>query len=150
MGAVMKHRFCGVFTHKKLMYVIRLANANGPNCMVWPPKPLYSGLTQIQLGSEIENALNDYADLGRPIYAPEWHERSQRLLAFFGEKSDGIFQRKKKDISIRLDLPERVFRLADGSTGKLLFELQSLEEVASKVFELLGPPVTQAPTVLSA
>ena len=98
---MMLYKFCGVFTLKKQMYLVRQANANGPGVTIWPPKPFYSGLTHQQMAFEIKSALNDYFDLGRAIYAPEWEERSKQLLSFFGERTISAFERKKKEITIR-------------------------------------------------
>ena len=150
MGAVMQHKFCSIYTFKKQMYIDRLARANGPNCLVWPPKSLYSGLTHEQLVAEIAGALSDYKELGRSIYAPEGEELNQRFLAFFGEKTTNAFERKKKSITIRQDLPHNTYNLFASWTGSLLCELHTLDEVASKVLEQLGHPATHAPTTLLA
>lgn len=150
MGAVMEHRFCGVFKHKKQMYLVRLADANGPNCIVWPPKPLYRGLTLAQFAEEIEHALNDYTSLGRPIYADEWKQRSEQALAYFGEKSDGAFQRKKNEVGIRYDVARGVYRLADGTTGLLITEVGSALDAARAIYERIGEPTTDPPGQLRA
>lgn len=127
------------------MYLVREAKANGPRCTVWPPKPLYRGLTTEQFVAEIESALNDYADLGRPIYPQEWEIRTQQLLAFYGEKSVAAFERKKKDLTIRQNISENSYSLFDGAKGTMLSELNTLYEVANKISELLGPPATPQP-----
>lgn len=145
---MIKHRFCGVFTHKKQMYLVRLANANGPNCMVWPPKPLYRGLSVEKLAEEIESGLDAYVSLGRPIYPPEWKERSDQALAFFGEKSEASFQRKKKDITIRFDSERKTYNLFDGGSGAEICEQDSVLGAARAVYERLGEPVTEPPAMM--
>jgi hypothetical protein len=144
VGAVMREKFCGVFKHKKQMYIVRLANANGPNCIVWPPKPLYRGLTAEEFACEIEDALNDYSSLGRSIYPQEWKERSEQALAYFGEKSDGAFQRKKKDITIRQDKDQNAYVLVDGTSGAVIEEVGSVLEVAQAIYSRIGEPTTEA------
>jgi hypothetical protein len=141
----MQNMFCGVFKHKKQMYLVRLADANGPNCIVWPPKPLYRGLAVEQFADEIDRALNDYTSIGRSIYPQEWKERSEQALAYFGEKSDAAFQRKKKDITIRLDVARRAYVLFDGTTGAPIGEMHSVLDVARAIYDRIGEPTTEPP-----
>lgn len=145
MGSVMQQTFCGVFKHKKRMYLVRLADANGPNCIVWPPKPLYRGLTVEQFAAEIDSALSDYTALGRSIYPPEWKERSEKALAYFGEKSNSAFQRKKKDITIRHDVPRGAYVLVDGTSGAVICEASSALDTARAIYERIGEPTTDPP-----
>lgn len=143
MGSVMQQRFCGVFKHKKQMYLVRLADANGPNCIVWPPKPLYRGLSVEQFAAEIESALNDYTLLGRPIYPDEWKERSEQALAYFGEKSDSTFQRKKRDVTVRLDVARSAYVLFDGTSGASFGEVGSVLDAAREIYDRIGEPTTE-------
>lgn len=145
MGAVMQHKFCGVFKHKKQMYVARLANANGPNCMIWPPKPLFRGLSVSGLAEEIEAALRDYTSLGRSIYPEEWKERDDQLLTYFGERSVSAFQKKKKDIGIRYDVARGIYVLGDGNSGTVFAEVTSALDAARAIYERIGEPTTEPP-----
>lgn len=141
----MKHRFCGVFKYRKQMYVDRHAYANGPRCAVFPPKPLYRGLTVEQFAAEIESALDEYTSLGRSIYADEWQEREVQALAFFGEKSSSTFRRKVKEVGVRHNVNEGTYLLSDGTTGKPIIEAGSILEVAYSIYAHLGEPTTEPP-----
>jgi hypothetical protein len=144
MGAVMQERFCSVIKHKKQMYIERHAYANGPRCTVFPPKPLYRGLTIEQLAEEIDSALNDYSSLRRPIYPQEWKEREDQLLTYFGEKSSAAFQRKKKDITIRYDVARGIYVLMDDATDAVT-EVGTALDAARAIYDRIGEPTTEPP-----
>ena len=141
----MQQMFCGVFKYKKQMYLVRLVDANGPNAIVWPPKPLYRGLTLEQFADEIDRALKDYTALGRSICPQEWKERSEQALAYFGETSDAAFQKKKKDVTIRFDVARKTYALFDGTTGAQIGEMNSVRDVAHAIYGRIGEPTAEPP-----
>lgn len=144
----MQDKFCSVIKHKKQMYIERHAYANGPRCTVFPPKPLYRGLSLEQFAEEIDSALHDYSSLGRPVYPQEWKEREGQLLAYFGEKSSAAFQRKKKaDITIRYDMARRIYVLLDDGTTDAVIVVYSALDAARAIYERIGEPTTEPPAV---
>jgi hypothetical protein len=71
--------------------------------MVLPPKELEPTVTAEELGEVIKDALAGYRDLGRGITADEWQRLNAELLSFFGEISVTSFERKKTDVTVRLE-----------------------------------------------
>ncbi len=68
-----------------------------------PPKLLDSDVSRTQLGEEIRSALDDFSYLGRSIPAEEWEALNEQLLEFFGEKTVAAFERKKRNVTVRLE-----------------------------------------------
>lgn len=142
----MHEKFCSVIKHKEQMYIERHAYANGPRCTVFPPKPLYRGLTTEQFAEEIDSALNDYYSLGRSIHPQEWKEREDQLLAYFCEKSRATFQRKKKaDITVRHDIARGIYVLLDDGAADAVIEVSSAIDAARAIFDRIGHPTTEPP-----
>lgn len=138
----MNHRFCGVFKFQRQMYIQRQADANGPGVAIFPPKPLYKGLSLQGFADEIESALRDYKSLGRSIYADEWEQLNRQLLSYFGERSVSSFERKKKEVAIRYEDRSGEFMLFVGNNGRVLAEVRSAQDAARAIYEYLGEPST--------
>ena len=123
----MVHQYCGVFAFKGTLYVNREEGVGGPRRMLWPLKVLPMTIDAESLGAELMAALEDYREGGRPILADEWEVLIRRSLDFFGEKSVGAFERKKKGITVRRDVKSGTIALFR-SNGKHLLNLQSSDD----------------------
>ncbi len=124
------------------MYIQRQADANGPGVAIFPPKPLYKGLSVQGFADEIESALRDYTSLGRSIYSDEWEELNQKLLSYFGERSVSSFERNKKEVTIRYEDRSGTYTLFVGNNGRVLAEVRSAQDAAWAIYEYLGEPST--------
>ena len=123
----MEHQFCGVFVFDKKLYVDRQKDAGGPRRMLWPLRELPMTIDAKRLGEEVFAALADYRSDGCPIPDDQSEVSNEQLLDFFGERSVGAFERKKKGIAVRRDVESgaiAVFR----SNGKHLLDLQGSDD----------------------
>lgn len=75
----------------------------GPRALVLPPKSLSPEVSVDLLEREPAAALDEYGDLGRPIYASEWEQRNKTLCEFFGVGDVRELERKKRDVTVRRD-----------------------------------------------
>ena len=95
--------------------------------MVWPLKELPLTIDAESLGKEVLASLADYRIDGRPILADEWDVLNQELLDFFGEKSIGAFERKKKEVTVRRDVASGIITLFP-ERGEDVLDLESSED----------------------
>ena len=134
----MEHLFCGVFVFKKRLYISYEEKVGGPRCMLFPPKEFDPGIDATHLGKEVESALSAYVDNGRRIYADEWEELNKQLLDFFGEKSIGAYERKKKEVTVRKETATGHIELFGPKNKEYLLENPDAEQLGLKVKELLS------------
>lgn len=134
----MEYLFCGVFVFKKRLYLEYQEDMGGPGCIVFPPKELDPGIDGSELGQEIESALSAYVDNGRRIYADEKEELNKQLLNFFGEKSIGAYERKKKGMTVRKETATGHIVLFGPKNKEYVLDNPDTEQLGLKVKELLG------------
>lgn len=96
-----EYQFCGVFLHRKRLYLSYEEGVRGPRRMLLPPKELPPDISAEVLGGEILEALGRYREAEQGIEAEEWERLNQELFTLFGERSVATFERNKRGVTAR-------------------------------------------------
>jgi len=139
MDKIVLYSFCGVFTLKNKLFIVREQYAGGANKMLMPPKELKMNITPIALGEEIEMALNDYLPQGRSIYADEWETLNKALLEYFDEESVNTFESNKQEVNIRRESMSTEVVLFSPEDEELTLLAPSIEYLGEAVIKMLFP-----------
>lgn len=134
----MDYQFCGVFVVKKRLFVCREEGVGGPRVMVLPPQELDPAVDDATLGAAIEAALQAYRDAGRRMTPSEWEVVNQRLLGLFGETSIATFERKKRDVTVRLESATGRVQLFGPKGREVSLERPGAAELGRAARGLLG------------
>ena len=118
-------QFCSVFIYEDKLYLAHEKKVNGPRCMIFPPQPLEMLIDPNKLGELVFDALNNYIIEKTTIYAPEWELLNKQLLTYFGSSSIFLFERKKKEVTIRRDVTSGDIELFVGTTSSHLGKISS-------------------------
>lgn len=115
-------QFTGVFRFGKRLYITLEEKVGGPRAVRGLPKELPLGISAEALGAEVMAALESFRDAGHSIVASEWERMNAELLAAFQVKSVAIFERRKREVTVRRDLRTHAVRLF--GPGKEVVELE--------------------------